>query len=87
MFAQHKQAQETGEKKKSKSKLVSLSVAKERTFYAALDVVLILNKGWVPVQKAVFLFFFFFFTFRKWITHLVPEFDSAMDYMVPSVVP
>lgn len=60
MFAQHKQAQETGEKKKSKSKLVSLSVAKERTFYAALDVVLILNKGWVPVQKAVFLFFFFF---------------------------
>lgn len=50
MFAQHKQAYLTGEKKKSKSKLVSISMAKERAFNAVLYTVLILNRGWAFVQ-------------------------------------
>ena len=36
----------TGEKKKSKSKLVSILMAKERAFYVVLYTVLIFNRVW-----------------------------------------
>lgn len=44
MFARHKQAWLTGEKKKSKSKLVSVSMAKERAFYTVSYTILILTR-------------------------------------------
>lgn len=43
MFARHKQAWLTGEKKKAKPKLVSISMAKERAFYTVLYTILILT--------------------------------------------
>lgn len=55
MFARHKQAWLTGEKKKSKSKLVSISMAKERAFYTVLYIILILPRVGPCAGHAIFL--------------------------------
>lgn len=50
VFARHKQAWLTGEKKKSKSKLVSVSMAKESAFYTVWYTVVILT-GVGPLHR------------------------------------